>query len=109
MCPPFLVRIKRVPRPKLSSLTLLQHPPMHSCACCYAVRRPVAAFRRGNHLESLEEKQDRPKQTDSCCCWRRLLGCMPPKPLICFFDGTVALRYVIVINCLPYHLIQTEA
>jgi len=32
-----------------------------------------------------------------------LLG---PMPLICFFDGTKSEK--IVINCLPYQLVQTE-
>src|SRR6218665_2438761 len=63
-------------RSQFSSFTLLQHPPMHSSSCCYAFGRPGAAFMGGNHWRSLGKKQDRPLQTDSCCCWRRLLGCL---------------------------------
>src|SRR6218665_90485 len=106
MCPPFLVRMKRVPQSKLFSRTLLHHPPIHSCGCGYAFGRPVAGFRVGNDWKSLKKKQDRSRQTDSCCCWLRLLGCMPPMGLICFFDGTKS--EMIVINCLPYQLTQTE-
>src|SRR6218665_3920231 len=107
MCPPFLVRLKRVLQSKLPSRTLLQHPPIHSCGCCYAFGRPVADFRGGNHWKSLEKKQHIPRQTD-----RQLLLLAPPirlhdpMRLTCFFDGTKS--QMIVINCLPYQLIHTE-
>src|SRR6218665_2665160 len=33
-------------------------------SCCYALGRPVAGFRGGNHWKSLEKKYDRQRQTD---------------------------------------------
>jgi len=61
---PFLERMKRVPQSKLSSRTLLQHLPIHSCGCCYALGRPVAGFKGGNYWKTLEKKQHRPRQTN---------------------------------------------
>src|SRR6218665_2923880 len=104
MCPPLEIC---VPGSHFFYCTLLQHPPMHSCDCCNALGRPVAAVRRGCHWKSFEKKQDRPRQTE-----RQLLLLAPPirlvapLPLICFFDGTK--REMIVINCFPYQLIQTK-
>ena len=69
--------------------------------------RPVADFRGGNHWKSLEKKQHRPIQTDRQA-ERQLLLLAPHDQmrLICFFDGTKS--QMIVINCLPDQLIQTE-
>src|SRR6218665_3240259 len=99
MCPPFLVRMKRVP-PSLG------YPRAH----CYNTRqftaevaaiafgRPVAGFGGGNHWKSLEKKQHRSRQTDR----QLLLPLAPPirlhapMRLIWFFDGTKSEMIVII-------------
>jgi len=70
--PNLVMWMKYVPKPKFSLLTLQQHPLLHRCVCGDS----VVAVRGGNHWNSLEKKQDRPRQTDNYCCWRRLLGCL---------------------------------
>src|SRR6218665_3770125 len=93
MCPPFLVRIKRVPRPS--------YPRSH----CYNTRQCIAALVAtpsvvpllllGEGIIGKLRKETGQSETDRPL----LLLATPirlraPVPLICFFDGTVALRDV---------------
>jgi len=71
VCAHLLLSELNMVRYKFSSFTLQQHTPLQRSSCGYALGRPVAGFRGGNHWKSLEKKQDRPtetdKLTDSCC------------------------------------------
>ena len=75
MCPPFLVTMKRVSQSKLSSRTLLQIRQL--TAVVAAMPSVVLLLLLGEEIIGKFRKETPQTQTDSCCCWRRLLECMP--------------------------------